>query len=313
MVPVADGSDVMGSLRNPAGWNNVFGLRPTFGRVPSGPAPDVFSQQLGTEGPMARTVTDLALLVSVQAGYDARAPLSLSDPREVFAEPLQADIAGLKLGWLGRLYDDMAYEPGVLDLCQTAVARFEALGCHIEEARIDFPREALWTAMVRLRHMMVATRYGAFAADPSKRALMKADAVWEVDQAKTLTAHDVQREWEVRSAFYQAMRKLFERFDALVLPTAQLFPFDVMETWPKSIAGTPMDTYHRWMEVTVPATMAGCPALAVPAGFGPGGTPMGLQLIGPHRGELGLLRLAYAYEQAAQDILSRLPPALAAG
>ncbi len=311
MLPVADGSDVMGSLRNPAGWNNVFGLRPTFGRVPSGPAPDVFGQQLGTDGPMARTVTDLALLLSVQAGYDPRAPLSLTDSPEVFAAPLQAEVAGLRIGWLGRLFDDMPFESGVLDLCEAALGRFEALGCHVEGARLDVPRDALWTAFLHLRHVLVAARYGPLARDPAKRALVKPEALWEVDQAEPLTGSQLQSAWQIRTSLYEALRLLFERFDVLVLPTAQLFPFDLTERWPKSIDGIVMDTYHRWMEVTVPATMAGCPGLAVPAGFGPGGTPMGLQLIGPHRGELGLLRLGHAYEQAAQDILGRLPPALA--
>ncbi len=309
MLPVADGSDFMGSLRNPAGWNNVFGLRPSQGRVPQWPAADVWVTQLGTEGPMARTVEDLARLLDVQAGPDPRLPLALAK-HAPFVDALdRVDGARASVGWLGDLNGYLAMEPGVLEVCEQALRRLEGVGCAIEPSALGYSPEAVWQAWLVWRRWLVAGRIAPFLLKPANRALIKPEALWEHDQAAGLTGAQTLDASAQRSAFYQHLLTLFERCDVLALPSAQVWPFDAALRWPSHIAGRAMDTYHRWMEVTIYATLAGLPCISVPAGFGASGLPMGLQLIGRPQGEAALLRLAQAYELAAQDVLRLTPPA----
>ncbi len=312
MMPLGDGSDFGGSLRNPAGWNNVFGFRPSFGRVPSAPSTDVFSQTFATSGPMARTVADLALMLSVQAGADPRAPFSLKDDPALFAQPLAREWKGGRIGWLGDLGGALPMEEGVMATCEQALSAFRAVGMSVEAARLDEPADAMWRTAVTLRHLSVGADLRSFAADPARRAQMKPEALWEVDGFHALTAERIADAQAGRTRIFEAFRKAFERFDFLVLPTAQVFPFDVDVHWPTQIAGRSMDSYHRWMEVTLPATMAGLPALAVPAGFGgPDRLPMGLQIIGPTHADLAVLQVGHAYELASPWIARTLPGALA--
>jgi len=309
MLAVADGSDFMGSLRNPAGWNNVFALRPSQGRVPLWPAQDVWVTQLGTEGPMGRTVQDLALLLDVQAGYDARVPLSLQEEAQ-FAHALhEFDGRKVRIGWLSDLSGHLAMEPGILDVCEQGLRRLEACGCAVEAVRPGFAPEGVWQAWLVWRRWLVAARIAPYLANPRNRALIKPEALWEHDQAANLTGTQALAASIQRSAFYQQMLAHFERCDVLALPTAQVWPFDASLRWPTSIAGHEMDTYHRWMEVAIYATFAGLPCASVPVGFGPTGLPMGMQLIGRPRADLAVLQLAHAYEQAAQDVLQVRPPA----
>ena len=313
MLPVADGSDFMGSLRNPAGWNNVFGLRPSQGRVPLWPATDVWVTQLGTEGPMGRTVEDVARLLDVQAGPEAHVPLSLAQHAS-FAEGLQGlDAKRVRIGWLGDLGGYLAVEPGILDVCRQALARLEGAGCAVEPSALGHPPEAVWQAWLVWRRWLVAGRIAPFLLKPGHRAQIKPEALWEHDQAAGLTGADVLQASAQRSAFYQHMLGQFERFDVLALPSAQVWPFDAAQRWPRHIAGREMDTYHRWMEVVIYATMAGLPCISVPAGFSAAGLPMGLQLIGRPQGDAELLRLAHLYEQAAQDVLGLRPVESAEG
>ena len=311
MLSVADGSDFMGSLRNPAGWNNVFGLRPSRGRVPAWPVEDVWVTQLSTEGPMARTVLDLALLLDVQAGYDPCAPLSLEKPGERFADSLaRFDATGVRIGWLRDLGGYLAFEDGVLECCEQALHRLEACGCAVEPIEPGFAPEKVWDAWLVWRRWLVAARIAPHLADPANRALIKPEALWEHDQAAHLSGVDTYRASAQRSAFYQRMLALFERCHFLALPSAQVWPFDAALRWPASIAGRAMDTYHRWMEVTIYATFAGLPCISVPAGFGAAGLPMGLQLIGRPRDDATVLGLAQVYERAAQDVLKIKPPSI---
>jgi amidase len=308
MLAVADGSDFMGSLRNPAAWNNVFGLRPSQGRVPMWPAEDVWVTQLGTEGPMGRTVLDVALLLDVQAGYDVRAPLSLDDG-EQFAESLSDfDAKKVRVGWLGDLSGYLPMEPGILESCEQGLRRLEGLGCAVEPMRPSFSPENVWQAWLIWRRWLIGSRIARYLADPRSRALIKPEALWEYDQATKLTGAQALAASEQRSAYYRQVCAMFDGCDALALPSAQVWPFDAEQRWPPSIAGRAMDTYHRWMEVVIYATFAGLPCISVPVGFGSTGLPMGVQLIGRPRGDRALLRLAHAYEQAAEDVLSVRPP-----
>lgn len=309
LLPVADGSDMMGSLRNPAGWNNVYGFRPSMGRVPFGPTPEVFFQQLGYEGPMARNVADLTMLLSTQAGYDPRMPLSLAGDGAEFAVPLTGSAMGARIGWLGDLGGHLAMQPGVLETCEAALAIFAGLGCSVAPVKPDFDMERLWSAWVTLRGFLVSGGMAALYDNPKTRDLLKPEAVWEIETGRALSGSQVFAASAVRSAWYQEMLRLFDSYDYLVLPTAQIFPFDAREHWPKEIAGHKMGSYHRWMEVVIPGSMAGVPVLAVPAGFGPDGLPMGLQVMGRPRADRAVLDLGHAYD-LAQGFTARRSPLL---
>lgn len=308
MLAVADGSDFMGSLRNPAAWNNVFGLRPSQGRVPLWPAADVWVAQLGTEGPMGRTVRDVALLLETQAGHDPRVPLSLPGG-ERFADALDAaDARGLRVAWLGDLGGHLAMEDGVLACCEQALVRLQSIGCRVDAVAPRFTPAAVWQTWLVWRRWLVAARIAPHLARAGNRAFIKPEALWEHDQGLGLTGEQTMAASQQRSTFYLQMLAHFEHdADVIALPTTQVWPFDATERWPTHIAGREMDTYHRWMESTIYATLAGLPAISVPAGFGTNGLPMGLQLIGRPRGDRALLQLAHAYEQAAQDVLLRRP------
>jgi amidase len=310
MLPVADGSDYMGSLRNPACWNNVFGLRPSQGRVPYGPTSDVWVRQLATEGPMARTVRDLAQLLSTQAGYDPRAPLSIAQGAQNFVPGPEATVRGKRIAWLGNIGGYLAVQSGILDVCAQALQLMGRGGAVVEElSSIGVDLDRVWQAWLHCRHALVAPSIGAVMTTPAARKQVKPEAQWEYDQAQTLTAMDFIRASEERSRLYAALMKLFERFDALALPVAPVWPFPVAEHWPQVIEGRQMDTYHRWMEATIYATFAGLPAISVPAGFHANGRwPMGLQIIGQPQGDAALLELAAGYEKLIPELLARRPP-----
>ncbi|MEO8079390.1 MAG: amidase [Caldimonas sp.] len=311
MLPVADGSDSMGSLRNPAAWANVFGFRPSQGRVPQVPAQDVWVTHFGIAGPMARSVRDLALLLDVQAGYDARAPLSLASEAS-FAARLEEGAgdeyaAPTRIGWLGDLGGHLAFEAGILDVCAAGLARLESSGCRVEPMALGFSPERLWRAWLTWRWWLVHGRIAPYLVEPANRAHIKPEALWEHDQGALLTAAQMMAASVERSAFYQHVLTLFEKVDVLALPTTQVWPFPVQWRWPEQIAGRTMDTYHRWMEVVILATFAGLPCISVPVGFNAAGLPMGMQLIGRPRADLAVLRLAKGYEAAASDLLAVRP------
>jgi amidase len=312
MLPVADGSDYGGSLRNPAGWNNVYGLRPSYGRVP-GEGPAGFLSSMSVDGPMARSVEDLALLLSVQAGYHAASPYALTDDPGPYAGSLAFDVRGIRIAWGGDLGRDLPFEPGILDLCRQAVDVFEDLGCAVEEAYPDFPMEEVWRAWLVLRAFHAGSKLRPYYDDPSTRKLLKPEAVFEVESGFKLSAFDIADASAVRAAWYASVARFFERYDYFVLPTAQLFPFPIEQHWPSTIAGVPMQTYHEWMKVTLPGSMAGGPCLSIPAGFNDASLPMGLQILGPNLGELGLLKLGHAYDEATKWPARRPPPLLGRG
>ncbi|WP_310633040.1 amidase family protein, partial [Paraburkholderia sp.] len=185
-------------------------------------------------------------------------------------------------------------------------------GCTVDAARPDYPMEKLWDCWRTLRHFSVAGTLGALWRDPAKRALLKPEAQWEVEGGLALSGEDVWNASVARSQWYNALLALFERYDYLALPSAQLFAFDANEHWPKSIAGRAMDTYHRWMEVVIGASLAGLPVVSVPAGFNAQGQPMGLQLIGKPRADFAVLQLANAYDEATRWVKRRVPASLGA-
>ncbi|WP_299893932.1 amidase [uncultured Ruegeria sp.] len=290
MVALADGSDMMGSLRNPAGWNSVYGFRPSWGRVPSDPVGDSFLHQLSTLGPMARCPEDLGVLLDVISGPDPRLPLAA---KSAPVSPVTAvDLQGLRIGWLGDWGGAFPTEPGILDICKDAMDVFETLGARVEDIAPPFDAEKLWTSWITLRSFSVAAGLEPLA---SQKEHLKDTAQWELDRGLAMSAMDVHHASVIRSEWFRCAVKLFQQFDALVLPSAQVWPFSVDLPYPTEIAGRAMDTYHRWMHVTVPVSLIGLPCLAVPAGFGAQGLPMGFQLFGPRGSDQKLLSVGASY------------------
>jgi len=309
MLPVADGSDNGGSLRNPAAFNNVFGFRTSSGRVPS-QFYEVFIPSISVHGPMARTVPDLAKFLSVIAGYDARTPLSIrQDPAE-FAGPLERDFKGTRIGWVGDFGGQIPFDPGVLKLCEGSLKVFEALGCGVETATLDYPLERVWQSWMNLRGWQIAAEFRASYRDPAQRALMKPELQWEIENGLRSTANDVAIASRARTAWYHDVLKFFEKYDFMIAPAGQVFPFDATIHWPKEVGGASMDTYHRWMQVMIPISMSGCPALSVPAGLNEHGLPMGVQIVGPNHSEMACMQLAHAYDQATNWVTKRPSPLL---
>jgi amidase len=308
MVPLADGSDHGGSLRNPAAFNNVFGFRPSPQRIPEADAADVLSAGMSVLGPMARSVADLAMLFAVQLGPDPRAPLSLRDSAETVTAPLDVAVAGRRIGWLGDLGGHLPMEPGIPALCEDGLRVLEAQGVEVEPLAIGFPMEEVWQAWITLRSWGIAASRGDDFRDPARRALLKPEAQWEIERGLALSGSAISGALAVRTRWFRHLLTVFERFDHLALPSAQVFPFGAEVHWPREIAGRRMDSYHRWMEVVVTATMGALPALNVPVGFGPGGLPMGMQLIGRPFGDLSSLQLGQAYDRATRWPEKHPPP-----
>lgn len=306
LVPLADGSDTMGSLRNPAGFCNIYGFRPSFGIIPRDPVGDLFLNQISMDGPMARNVRDIALLLDVLAG-----PVPW-DPHALPAQPsfltgLDHPTRAKRIGWIGNWNGHLPTEPGVLELCETALKTFDDLGIRVEPVVPPFDPERLWKAWLVLRSFANCGSKRDLYEDPAKRALLKPEMIYEIEAGMAVTASQIHAASVVRSQWFATAAELFQSYDAVVLPSAQLFPFDAEIRWPQSIAGRAMSTYHQWMEVVIPASIAGLPAISIPAGFSANLLPMGMQLIGARNTDIELLRLADAYHRAT-DFPGRYPP-----
>jgi amidase len=306
MLPLADGSDYGGSLRNPAGWNNVFGFRTSIGCVPYD-GHEVWLPSMSVLGPMARNVTDLAMLLSVQAGFDPRTPLAMLGEGSRFQRRWEQDLKGKRIAWCGDFNGFVPHDAEVLQVCKAALKTFEALGCIVEEALPEYPLQSVWDAVFTLRAWQQGTSLLGFYRDPAKRAQLKPEAIYEIETGLKLSAFDIAAASAVRSDWFQAVRRFLGRFDYMVAPTAQLFPFDAAIHWPQEIAGRKMQTYHEWMKGVLLITMSGCPALAAPAGFSTRGLPIGMQIIAANHHEFECLQLAYAYEQAVNWTGTHLP------
>jgi amidase len=304
MLPLADGSDTGGSLRNPASFCNVVGFRTAPGRVPVYPAGMAWSM-LSVQGPMARTVRDTAYLLSVMAGPDPRSPIALTDPGSLFSQPLGRDFKGARIAWsrnLGRY----PVQPAINEVCEKARPVFTALGCRVEDGEPDF-RDA--------DEIFQVLRAWSFAQNRGEelkhhRTLLKDTIIWNTEQGLKLTGLDVSRAEAKRTQLFHRVREFMERYEFLVLPVTQVVPFPVEMDWVREINGVKMETYIDWMASCYAITVTGLPAISVPCGFTRDGLPVGLQIVGRHQQDLTVLQLAYAFEQATQHGKTR--PALAA-
>ena len=283
----------------------MVGLRPSPGRVPTWPALNAWDG-LGVEGPMARSAADCALLLSVMAGPDARAPLSIDEPGARFRGPLAHDWAGTRVAWTPDL-GGLPVERRVRRVCESALPTLTALGCEVEAACPDF-RGAMETFQV-LRAHAFALALGPFF--PQIAPLVKDTVRWNVEQGLALSGTDVARATRERTELYHRVRAFLEGYAFLVLPVSQVAPFDLSLDWVHEIEGVPMPTYVDWMASCCVVTLTGLPAISVPAGFCEEGMPVGLQIVGRHHADFEVLALAHAFE-AATGFGARLPP-LASG
>jgi amidase len=292
MVPLADGSDMGGSLRNPASFCNVVGLRTAAGRVPIWPSVSAWST-LSVAGPMARSVEDAALLLSAIAGPDDRSPISLQEPGGIFARPLQRDFKGVRIAWVtdltGVVFDDRVKQ--AVDAQRTI---FESLGCVVENVKLDL------TEADELFRVLRAWSFEMQHGDKLKlhRALLKDTVIEEIERGARLTGPQIGRAELKRTELYQRIRVFMEAHDFFVLPVVQVPPFDVNQPYVTEIQGKKMISYIDWMKSCYFISVIGNPALSVPGGFTPEGLPIGVQIVGRHRQEWPVLQLAHAFEQA---------------
>jgi amidase len=292
MAALADGTDMGGSLRCPANFCNVVGLRPSVGRVPQVPALDGWGS-LSVTGPMARTVEDLALYLSAMAGPDARDPLSISEDGARFRAPLARDFKGARIAWspdMGGLPVDTRVS-GIID-AQRAV--FEQLGCIIDDACPDF-RDA-HDVFMALRAYSFELQLGAVM--DQHPGVLKDTIVWNIEAGRKLTASQLARAEKLRTALFQRMHQFMQRYDFIVLPVNQVPPFPIEQQYVTEIDGVAMESYIDWMRSCYYVTASAHPALSLPCGFTDDGLPVGMQIVGRHRGEFELLQIAHAFEQA---------------
>jgi amidase len=292
LVPVADGSDTGGSLRNPAAFCNVVGFRPSIGRVPN-PKASFGWFTLSTSGCLGRSVADLALVLSTIAGPDSRAPLSINEPGERFARPLDRSFQGVRVAWFKNL-GGVPFDPHVRTVVDGHRKTFESLGCIVEEAEPDFAPAEI--AFRTLRAWNTANSYGERLRqhpDAFKDTLKD-----EIEQGLRLTGADVARAEMAQVQLWRRFQAFLEKYEYFVLPTTQLPPFDVKTAYPTKIADVTFDNYIDWMKSCWYISATGNPAASVPGGFTPEGLPVGLQIVGRNKEDFSVLEMAHAFEQA---------------
>ena len=292
MLPIADGSDVGGSLRNPASFCNVVGMRPSVGRVPSWPGVAAWFP-LAVEGPMARTVDDVALMLSAMVGQDPRSPVSLPEPGEAFANPPERDFSGIRVAWSQDL-GGLPVDPCVTAVLEEARPVFEGLGCIVEEGEPDFSGADEIFLSWRAWHYELS--YGHLLDE--HRGDMKETVVWNIEEGRKLTGPQLGRAEMKRTELYHRVRKFMDSHEFLVLPVSQVPPFDIEQPYVTEINGIKMANYIEWMKSCYYITVTGLPAISVPCGFTPEGLPVGVQIVGRYRDDLGVLQIACAFERA---------------
>ncbi len=290
MLPFADGSDFAASLRNPGNYCNVVGFRPSPGRVPAWPAANPWSA-MSELGPMARTVSDAAFLLSAMAGPDARSPVALSEPGSIFSRDLRRDFRKVRVAW-SRDLGGLPMDPRVTRALEKMIPVFENLGCVVEEAEPDFAGAVL--AFETLRAFIFVNRHGPLLK--AHRDKLKDDIVSNIEQGLRLKAQDIAAAEGMRMQLFHRMRTFLEKYEYLLCPVNQLPPYPVETEWPKEIAGVKMASYLDWMKSCYYITITGHPAISVPAAFTDAGLPVGLQIVGRYRADFSVLQLAHAFE-----------------
>jgi len=292
MVPIADGSDMGGSLRNPASFCNIVGFRPAPGRVPNGPG-GLSWFTLAVGGPMARTVADVALFLSAIAGPDPRSPISIAEPGSLFARPLDRNFKGARVAWFKDL-NGQPFDPRITAVINNQRRVFESLGCIVEQAEPDF---------TGADEVFKTLRAWNFQLTQGERVAKHRDQVkdtiqWEVDRGAKLTGPQISRAEFMRGQIYERVRQFFDKYEYFILPVTQVPPFDVKQPYITEINGVKMQTYIDWMRSCYFISTVGNPAISVPAGFTPEGLPVGIQIVGRHQADWSVLQLGAAFETA---------------
>jgi amidase len=301
MIPIADGSDMGGSLRNPAGYCNVVGLRPAPGRVPSWPSDSLWSP-LSVHGPMARTVADVALMLSAIAGPDSRAPLSIAAPGARFAAPLERNFTGVRLAW-SRDLGGLPVDARVTAAIDAQRHVFGALGCVVDDAEPDW--SGADEAFKTLRALSFELAYSELL--DTHRDQLKDTVIWNTEAGRRLTGSQIAAAEWAQTELYQRLHTFMQRYEFLVLPVSQVPPFDIDQPYVDVIDGVKLETYIDWMRSCYYVSATGLPAISVPCGFTPEGLPVGVQIVGRHQDDWGVLQLAHAFEQAT-GFWKRRPP-----
>ena len=292
LLPLASGSDLGGSLRNPANFNNIVALRPTVGLVPSAPVALPF---LGftVKGPMARSVSDVAFLLSIMSGADPRDPAVYPADAAVFARPLDRDFKNVKVAWCPDL-GGLPLDHRVRAVLESQRPTFADLGCIVEDIAPDL--SGADEAFLTLRAWNYYHTLGPLL--DNHRDEMKPEAVWQIEAGRDLTGADIAKAMSLHGELMQRMRRFQEKYEFLICAVNQVPPFDASLDWPHEIEGVRMMTYLDWMKSAYWITSTFCPAISVPAGFTSEGLPVGIQIVCRFRDDLGVLQLAHAFEQA---------------
>ncbi len=301
MTALADGSDTGGSLRNPASFCNVVGFRPSPGRVPVWPE-EVGWFTLSVQGPMGRTVEDVALMLAAIAGPDPLSPISLPEPGDQFLAPLARDWKGTRLAWSPKL-GSLPIDPQVTETLEKVLPVWEEIGCEVDVADPDL--RDVDEIFKTLRAWRFELHFAGLIEKHRDR--IKETIIWNAEQGAKLTGPALARVEQKRTRLYHRLRRFFERHDFLLTPVVQVPPFPLDQPYVAEIQGVPMESYIDWMRSCYWISATSLPAISVPAGFTDQGLPIGLQIIGGYQNDWGVLQLAHAFQEATQFWKHRPP------
>ena len=293
MLPFADGSDMMGSLRNPTAFCSVFGFRPSPGVIPSTPNLSGLPP-LSTLGAIGRSTKCLAYLLDAQIGnFDIKKKNTSRFSQMINQKPKKE----LRLAWLGNLDGSYAYERGIETVCRKFLESLQLKNVKIDEVSLKFPASKLWESWTTLRSHHLRFDLENHYLNQKTRAKLKPEIIWEIEKGQSLNGESIDKALSYRIDWITFLHSFFDKYDFFLLPSAQVFPFSVKTPYPTDIEGRKMDTYHRWMEVVIPASLAGLPTISIPCGYNPHGLPMGIQLIGGFKDDLKVLAAAHFFEK----------------